>query len=211
MIRSFCDLYLIKISILLDIILFVFVFVFVFESTIKVEVMKVHPMAMKRNIAIRDTMDSSQNSSSEIAAEGSAHKRLRRLPHVFGKVLQLPFRSDADVSVEENSDCFRFVAETSDAIGDDVKLHAVEIHPGVTKIVVRNGDGISREGGGEVVELLLEELEVDVWRFRLPAMTRPELASAVFVDGELIVTVPKSEELAGGEAFGGLGRPVLVQ
>lgn len=61
----------------------------------------------------------------------------------------------------------------------------MEIHPGVTKIVVREGDSLG---------LSLDDLELDMWRFRLPESTRPELASAVFVEGELIVTVPKGVE-----------------
>ncbi|KAF2285402.1 hypothetical protein GH714_003540 [Hevea brasiliensis] len=95
-------------------------------------------------------------------SSGGSHKKLRRLPHIFSRVLELPFRSDADVSVEENPDCFRFVAET-DNIGD-VRAHTIEIHPGSLKS----------------------------W---LPESTRPELASAVLEDGELIVTVPKVDEL----------------
>lgn len=85
----------------------------------------------------------------------------------------------------------------------------MEIHPGVTKIVVRDG---------ESVELSLDHLELDMWRFRLPESTRPELASAVFVDGELIVTVPKEElqNIEGGDGdsargMGGGGQLVLVQ
>lgn len=66
----------------------------------------------------------------------------------------------------------------------------------------------------------LDQLELDMWRFRLPQSTRPELASAVYVDGELIVTVPKEEdgdeeelEDGGGEVWGGGNgnRLVLVQ
>ncbi|KAG5554706.1 hypothetical protein RHGRI_012307 [Rhododendron griersonianum] len=165
--------------------------------------MRVHPLPKKRNMANRDAMDGEETLSGGC---GGVHKRLRRLPHVFSRVLELPFPSDADVSVEESSDSFRFVAVTDDdaVIGDGVRVHAVEVHPGVTKIVVRNGG----EGGDEVVELLLGE--VDVWRFRLPAMTQPELATAAFVDGELIVTVPKSREVV-GEVVGGVGRLVLVQ
>ena len=165
--------------------------------------MKVHPVVpRKRNITIQFGVDAA-------AATG---KKLRRLPHVFSRVLELPFRSDADVAVEEAPDCFRFVAET-DGIGD-VRAHAVEIHPGVTKIVVRD-DG--------PVEFSLDDLQLDMWRFRLPESTRPELASAVFIDGELIVTVPKGEDeeeeepenvedADGGRGMGGGGgRLVLVQ
>lgn len=144
--------------------------------------MKVHPMPKKRNITIHYEINNRRDPASESRA-GLAHKKLRRLPHVFSRVLELPFRSDADVSVEESADFFRFVAET-EGFGVDVRAHTVEIHPGVTKIVVREG---------ESTEFPLDELELDMWRFRLPETTRPELARAVFVDGELIVTVPKGE------------------
>ncbi|MED6205503.1 hypothetical protein PIB30_018285 [Stylosanthes scabra] len=164
--------------------------------------MKVHPVVpRKRNITIQFGVD----------AAAAAGKKLRRLPHVFSRVLELPFRSDADVAIEEAPDYFRFVAET-DGIGD-VRAHAVEIHPGVTKIVVRDGSP---------VEFSIDDLQLDMWRFRLPESTRPELASAVFVDGELIVTVPKGEDEEeeprenvedgdGGRGMGGGGRLVLVQ
>ncbi|XP_034911481.1 uncharacterized protein [Populus alba] len=147
--------------------------------------MKVHPLPKKRNnitIQFYDHRGDPLVSSSG----GSQHKKLRRLPHIFSRVLELPFRSDADVSVEENPDCFRFVAETDNNIGE-VRAHTVEIYPGVTKIVIRpNG----------YLELSpLDDLELDMWRFRLPETTRPELARAVLADGELIVTVPKGEEV----------------
>lgn len=121
------------------------------------------------------------------------------------------------MSVEESPEYFKFVVET-DGIGD-VRAYTIEIHPGVTKIVVR--------ANGSVEFSSLDELELDMWRFRLPESTRPELASAVYEDGELVVTVPKgvgiedSEEegaSAGGgggnrEFRGGMGnnRLVLVQ
>ncbi|KAK6793186.1 hypothetical protein RDI58_006639 [Solanum bulbocastanum] len=70
----------------------------------------------------------------------------------------------------------------------NVRAQTVEIHPGITKIVVTYGGG----DGGEAELLMLDQLNVDTWRFRLPASAKPELATAVFVDGELIVTVPKA-------------------
>ncbi|GJY51007.1 hypothetical protein Tco_0441854 [Tanacetum coccineum] len=110
-------------------------------------------------------------------------KKLLRLPHVFSQVLELPLPSHADVLIEERPECLKFVANIGDkAFNGRVMAHAVKIHPGVTKVVVR--------GGGEV-ELLLDKLEVDVWRFRLPVSTRPELATAVVVGRELVVIVPK--------------------
>ncbi|KAL2229918.1 uncharacterized protein LOC105171332 [Sesamum indicum] len=143
--------------------------------------------------------------------EGTARKKLRKLPHVFSKVLELPFASDADVIVEERPDLFRFVAEVKvDGKAGHVKAHAVEIHPGVIKIVVR--DDHKRKGGGDV-DLFLDKLEVDKWRFRLPSSARPELAKAAFVAGELIVTVPRGGcgRVDGGEIWGAGSRLVLVQ
>uniref|UniRef100_A0A803Q1N9 SHSP domain-containing protein n=1 Tax=Cannabis sativa TaxID=3483 RepID=A0A803Q1N9_CANSA len=159
--------------------------------------MKVHPMPKKRNITIHYEINNRRDTASESRA-GLTHKKLRRLPHVFSRVLELPFRSDADVSVEESADFFRFVAET-EGFGVDVRAHTVEIHPGVTKIVVR---------GSGSTELSLDELELDMWRFRLPETTRPELARAVFVDGELIVTVPKGEGVENSEHGGDGGGEV---
>lgn len=122
--------------------------------------------------------------------ERNSHKKLRKLPHVFGKVLELPFRSDADVAVEEGPDFFRFAVkikvDRGAAVVGDVRAHAVEIHPGVIKIVVRNDRKL-----GAGVELFLDKLDIDTWRFRLPSTTLPELATAAFADGKLVVTVPK--------------------
>ncbi|XP_054807137.1 uncharacterized protein LOC129309551 [Prosopis cineraria] len=158
------------------------------------ETMKVHPVPRKRNITVQYDMNARNPLSEAQELLGLSNKKLRRLPHVFSRVLELPFRSDADVSIEEGPDCFRFVAET-DGIGD-VQAHTVEIHPGVTKIMVR-------ESGS--AELSLDDIELDMWRFRLPESTRPELASAVLVDGELIVTVPKGEGLENSEDGNGNG------
>lgn len=96
--------------------------------------------------------------------------KLRRLPHVFGQVLELPLQSHADVIIEDRSDCFRFTANiANNGFRGAVRAHAVNIYPGVTKVVVREGNG---SGNGEV-ELWLDKLEVDVWRFRFPDATRP--------------------------------------
>ncbi|KAF3646494.1 hypothetical protein T459_18512 [Capsicum annuum] len=132
-------------------------------------------------------------------------KKLRRLPHIFAKVLELPFHSDSDVSIQETRDSLRFVIPTDD-VGDDdnIRTHIIEIYPGVTKIVIR--------GDHDVSDSSLSGLEIDLWRFRLPGSTVPELASACFSDGELVVTVPKGEEDgADGDDHGGAGRLVLVQ
>ncbi|KAM0044848.1 hypothetical protein Hdeb2414_s0010g00358041 [Helianthus debilis subsp. tardiflorus] len=140
-------------------------------------------------------------------------KKLQRLPHVFSRILELPLRSQADVFIEDRPDCFRFTASIQDGMFcGRVRAYAVTIHPGVMKVVVRGGNC-----GG--VELLLEKLEVDVWRFRLPKTTRPELATAVVSGRELVVTVPKGGRSGRGGRVeeerevwgGGEGRLVFVQ
>ncbi|KAK4425664.1 hypothetical protein Salat_1760400 [Sesamum alatum] len=168
--------------------------------------MRLQPTANKRSITIHDGRDFHYSQM-----EGNAQKKLRKLPHVFSKVLELPFRSDADVNVEERPDFFRFVAEIKvDGQSGHVRAHAVEIHPGVIKIVVRD-DHKPKRGGG--VDLFLDKLEVDMWRFRLPSSARPELAKAAFVAGVLIVTVPKGgpSRAEGGEVWGAGSRIILVQ
>ena len=166
--------------------------------------MKVHPAPRKRNITFRYDIASSLSQAGALACR---QKKLRRLPHIFAKVLELPFHSDADVSIEESADFLKFVVSTDD-IGEDVKAHTLEIYPGVSKIVIRPND--------VVADSFVDELELDMWRFRLPASTRPELATATYSDGELVITVPKG----GGEAnddehedgdIGGAGQLVLVQ
>ncbi|XP_076946195.1 uncharacterized protein LOC143617558 [Bidens hawaiensis] len=112
--------------------------------------------------------------------------KLRRLPHVFSQVLELPLRSHADVITEDRANCFRFTANiANNGFTGAVRAHAVKIYPGVTKVVVREGNG-----NGEV-KLWLDKLEFDVWRFRFPDAIRPDLATAVVMGTKLIVTVPK--------------------
>ncbi|KAK6786375.1 hypothetical protein RDI58_014900 [Solanum bulbocastanum] len=116
-------------------------------------------------------------------------KKLRRLPHIFSYFLELPFCSDADVAVEDKEGFFHFIAkiELEGARDGQVRAHAVEIHPGVTKIVVRKGNGDGED----------ELLNVDTWRYKLPASTMSELSTVVFLDGELKVTVPKDDHGCG--------------
>lgn len=143
-----------------------------------------------------------------------APSRLQKLPHVFAKVLQLPFHSDAEVSVQETSESFLFTATTDDMSLQNVRAHVIEIYPGVMKVVIRE-----MEGGGD--DFLLDEYELDLWRFRLPASSRPEMATAKCFAGELVITVPKSMNLNDNEEqvqevmdcgeVNGKGRLVLVE
>ncbi|GAA0163256.1 hypothetical protein LIER_19166 [Lithospermum erythrorhizon] len=148
--------------------------------------MKVHPAPKKRNIALQTTTTTS-------AAVSCRQKKLRRLPHIFAKVLQLPFSADADVIIDETPNFLRFIVpiEDEEFHDDDVRVNAIEIYPGVTKIVVFCGSGVVELG----------EFELDVWRFRLPETTLPELAWVECRDGELVVTVPKDERV-GEEGVG---------
>ncbi|KAK1352652.1 Class I heat shock protein [Heracleum sosnowskyi] len=149
--------------------------------------MRVHPAPIQEQMNARFRYD---------VASSLYHKKkqLRRLPHIFAKVLELPFHSNADVLVHETSDSLRFVITTDDTtIGDNIRAHSINIHPGITKIVVRGGD--------DVDELSVDDLELDVWRFRLPDATLPELASAAFRDGELVVVVPKGDDVDDDERW----------
>lgn len=159
--------------------------------------MKVHPVPRQRNATLRYDI-----TSFLAQANRCRQKKLRRLPHIFEKVLELPFHADADVTIEETPDSLRFTALTDEITGY-VRADAVEIYPGVTKILIR---------GNGVVDFPGTEFELDLWRFRLPESTRPELASAGYHDGELVVTVPKGTAAVdddGGHI--GAGRLVLVQ
>lgn len=183
---------------LLFLIFLFFTEVQIWISGTQIMTMKIHPATVsgKRSVSMRERFGSSSFNSSK--------KKLRKLPHVFSKVLELPFRADADVEIEDSPEKIRFIADVkvengvnyNDVVG--MRAHTIEIHPGVTKVVVRsnnNHNNNNSEGVGsstEVVELLLDDLNMDTWRFRLPRSSLPELATASFLDGELIVTVPKA-------------------
>ncbi|XP_077242378.1 uncharacterized protein LOC143882871 [Tasmannia lanceolata] len=132
---------------------------------------------------INSTFSGAANELSFSLLSGRRHK-LRRVPHIFNLELELPFHSETEVSIQENSDCFQFIIQTYD-LGDDVRAQTIEILPNIKKIVIR---------GSKILAWAMDELELDLWRCQLPLYTRPELASAVYEDGELIVTVPKGEE-----------------
>ncbi|KAD4584465.1 hypothetical protein E3N88_22066 [Mikania micrantha] len=94
--------------------------------------MKVHPAPIRRNIAVCHDFSPLSTATGVICRP----KKLRRLPHIFAKVIELPFYSDADVSIQETSESLRFVVDTDDDIGADIAAHTIEIYPGVTKIVI---------------------------------------------------------------------------
>ncbi|CAK7346564.1 unnamed protein product [Dovyalis caffra] len=154
----------------------------------KPRTMKVHPTPKKRN------MTTTQYDAASPTYIPKA-KKLKRLPHVFARVLELPFHSNTDVLVQETPDRFRIVANSeSITVRDDYQAHVVEIFPGVTKIVV------IRETDSDDHDLSVDVLDNQTWRFRLPATVRLDMASTRCIRGQLIVTIPKAlnfEDFAG--------------
>ncbi|KAF9686948.1 hypothetical protein SADUNF_Sadunf02G0043200 [Salix dunnii] len=153
--------------------------------------MKVHPTPKKRNNTITPYNDTSSLTHNPKA------KKLNRLPHVFDRVLELPFHSDTEVLVQETPDSFRFVANSENiTIPDDYQALVVDIFPGLTKIVVLKDTDSGDHNPS------MDELEIDTWRCRLPATVRPEMVNARCIEGQLMVTVPKTlnlENLVGGQ------------
>ncbi|KZV48494.1 hypothetical protein F511_27939 [Dorcoceras hygrometricum] len=147
--------------------------------------MKVRPEPGKWRIAL------GREDSMADQANGCRKNKLRRLPFIFEKVLELPFHADTEVWVKETPESILFAVSTCDIAGD-VKADTVETFPGVSKIVIR-GEGIVEPEG--------VEFELDLWRIRLPERTMPKLASASYCNGELVVTVPK--ELGDRRVLGG--------
>ncbi|EER92826.1 hypothetical protein BDA96_01G530800 [Sorghum bicolor] len=140
--------------------------------------------------------------SPTVVGGGGGKKDLRRLPHVYSKVLELPLPADTDVEVFEGPDAFHFVAAPPAGGGARgagvVRVRTVRIHPGVTKVVVQAGD--AAEGVADDDDAG-DSMELDRWRSRLPEPSCPAMAVAGYVDGQLVVTVPKGP--GGGEGGDG--------
>ncbi|XP_048549744.1 uncharacterized protein LOC125529372 [Triticum urartu] len=128
---------------------------------------------------------------STMTASGDGAKRaLRRLPHVYSKVLELPLPADADVRAFEGTTALHFFAACGPM--GEVRARLVRIYPGVVKVVVVHAGTGDDEYG--------DDMELDRWRYRLPEDCCPELAMAGYVDGQLIVTVPKGRGEGGDGA-----------
>eukprot|EP00250_Pteridium_aquilinum_P024401 c29029_g1_i1 orf=249-692(+) len=112
-------------------------------------------------------------------------KRLRRMPHLFCRVLELPVANESHVQVEESPSSFTFKVALPPPLPDpdDVRAHIIHIVPGVTKVCV---------AGAHAATALLDELDIPLWRYRLPASSLPEDSTAACdEDGLLVLTVPK--------------------
>ncbi|KAL5210031.1 hypothetical protein ABZP36_005654 [Zizania latifolia] len=125
---------------------------------------------------------------------GGGKKDLRRLPHVYSKVLELPLPADTDVAVFEGPDAFRFVAAGAHGAGE-VRVRTMRIHPGVVRVVVQAGAGRGQDDD--------DDMELDKWRSRLPEASCPAMAVAGYVNGQLVVTVPKGRNGDGADTEGG--------
>lgn len=105
---------------------------------------------------------------------------------MYSKVLELPLPADTDVAVFEGPEAFHFVAAGAMGTGV-VRVRTVRIHPGVVKVVVQAGAEGSEEGDDDDDN----DMELDKWRSRLPQASCPAMAVAGYVNGQLVVTVPK--------------------
>ncbi|OIV91336.1 hypothetical protein TanjilG_01954 [Lupinus angustifolius] len=152
---------------------------------------------LKRNNLKRNNQRSQHAVVSSTSNSNS--RNLWRLPHVFANMLELPFHSHADVSIEETPKFLRFVASCNSNINKfnanagGVRAQVIEIVPGITKIVIEGMNGSEVTVAGHHHQQQHLRHVVDIWRFRLPAWTRPEMVTAVCSGGKLVVTVPKSK------------------
>ncbi|XP_002970016.2 17.4 kDa class I heat shock protein [Selaginella moellendorffii] len=144
-------------------------------------VAKVHPLNRRQTMVVVYDIEAA---ASAVPSTVTSSKPLKRMPHLFAKVLQLPFRSDKDVEVHETPECYMFAIQHSGLAAEDVRVQVLEIVPGAVKVVV----GLLSSSS--------DENQVDCWRFRLPPTTSPEATRVEYSDEVLLVTVPKIE--AGG-------------
>ncbi|XP_062205179.1 uncharacterized protein LOC133907158 [Phragmites australis] len=115
--------------------------------------------------------------------EPEIKNKLRHLPQVFSRVLELPFPMDTNVRTYFSPDANYFIV-TPDAAGepDEVKVRVVTIEPlGITKVVVHIGPG---EPDPE------DDMVYDKWRFHLSKTFILSMIVAKYVDRHLIVIVP---------------------
>lgn len=116
------------------------------------------------------------------APDLSVTKKLKRMPHLFTRVLELPLHAETPVSVVESRDSFRFEVRLPGLHVEDVKVEVLEIVPGATKVLVRGVGHCSPHA---------DVAEVNFWRFRLPPATVPEKSVATYDLEILSVTTPK--------------------
>ncbi|KAL5165197.1 hypothetical protein HKD37_18G050362 [Glycine soja] len=115
---------------------------------------------------------------------GLSTKKLRRLLHVFRRVLNLPFLVDVDVSVQEASPTI-FDSWWNPPSLAKWRPTSSKCTSGSPRLSLENLASSST----------LDELHLDVWRMRLLESMRLELATIVLVAGELVIMVPKNQDV----------------
>jgi hypothetical protein len=89
--------------------------------------------------ALLKRLTSSVNATLNSALLLSSIKKLKRMPHLFDRVLELPFHADTVVEIRESRHSFMFVVRRPGLIAEEVKAELVEIVPGATKVVIIGG------------------------------------------------------------------------
>lgn len=70
-------------------------------------------------------------------------KKLKRMPHLFARVLELPFHGDTPVKVIQSRDSFTFVVRLPGLVAEEVKAEVMEIVPGATKVVIGGSERLT--------------------------------------------------------------------
>ncbi|XP_052168991.1 uncharacterized protein LOC127785631 [Oryza glaberrima] len=123
--------------------------------------------------------------------ESEPVKKLQRLPPVFSRVLELPFPRDTNVRklFTTNADLF-FVPHGVGGEPDVVKVHIVRLERwDMTRVVVHIGPGEPD---------LRNDLVYDKWRFPLAETSILSMVMAGYVNGQLIVVVPRMDASGDG-------------
>lgn len=125
----------------------------------------------------------------EVIAErrGSRQGQLRRMPHVFCKLLDLPFPVETNVVIEERREAYAFMIRQPGLQKADIVAETVEIVPGAIKVILRGADRIR----AALTKDSSLPATTENWRARLPTCTIPESAKASYAHGIITITIPK--------------------
>uniref|UniRef100_A0A0D9XJX7 Uncharacterized protein n=1 Tax=Leersia perrieri TaxID=77586 RepID=A0A0D9XJX7_9ORYZ len=113
-------------------------------------------------------------------------KKLQRLPPVYSRVLELPFPRNTNVHklFTPNADHF-FVPQGVAGEPDVVKVHIVKLERvDMARVVVHIGSGEPD---------LRNDLVYDKWRFPLAKTSILSMVVAGYVNGQLVVIVPRDD------------------
>ncbi|KAF0929753.1 hypothetical protein E2562_024442 [Oryza meyeriana var. granulata] len=113
-------------------------------------------------------------------------RKLQRLPQVYSRVLELPFPRNTNVRKHFTADADHFFVP-HDVAGepDVVKVHVVTLKRwDITRVVVHIGPGEPD---------LKNDLVYDKWRFPLAETSILSMIMAGYVNGQLVVVVPRMD------------------